>query len=201
MQHLTFNDYITAKALIRELNEKYHIVEAIKERQVYSRVGKRLRADGLVYLSGATKGVIYDEETLDNWVIKFDLDDTDSYCETEYRNYRDAVRDGFDCYLATSKKILTIDNISFYLAEYIECDESEVESTFTNTLMDSGCFDCEEDASSCIDCNDDYDQVMLAFGDDSFAYWISNHNINDLHCGNFGKRADGSLVIVDYSGF
>lgn len=202
MQHLTFNDYITAKALIRELDEKYHLVEAIKESRVYPQLGQNLRDDGFSYFAGATKGVIYDEDNLSDWVIKFDLDnDDDSYCEIEYRNYRAAVKDGYDCYLATSKKVLTIDGVSFYLAEYVTCDEAEIESNFTDILMDSGCFDTYEDANSCIDCNDDYDQIMLAFDDDGFACWISNHNINDLHCGNFGKRADGSLVIVDYSGY
>jgi hypothetical protein len=31
--------------------------------------------------------------------------------------------------------------------------------------------------------------------------FLYDEDINDLHCGNFGLREDGFIVIIDYSGF
>lgn len=202
MKKLTYNNYITAKQIVRYLCEEYHLIEKLLEHNysAWNKFTHKLEENGFDYFSGATKGCIWDKEDMPEWVIKFDLGET-KYCEMEYENFRSAVKEGYDHYLTTTKKLLTIDGITFYLAERVECDEYATEDTFTDTLMESGCFDSRDDAYDCLDNQDTYERVVLAFGDYDFAGWIEYRGINDLHCGNFGVRGDGSLVIIDYSGF
>ena len=47
---------------------------------------------------------------------------------------------------------------------------------------------------------DDYEKVMLTFGDGELANFLQENKIGDLHEGNFGYIC-GHMVIVDFSGF
>lgn len=203
MKHLTYNEYITAKYLIQDLCKMFNLEDCLYDHE------DELREHGFTVSSGVSKYVLYNEDELPGWVIKFDRNKNDypfdgcsgTYCDIEYQNFRLAVKAGFDCYFATTKKIISIDGWNFYLAEYVQCSERDIENTFIDTLMDSGCFDSREDAYDCLDCQDADEVVQTAFGDDAFSTWIDAMGINDLHCGNWGINSDGNLVIIDYSGY
>lgn len=216
MKHLTYKEYITAKKMINTLYENPCIKGYFEDRDhsFCYEVDDVFYGMGYNFNTGMTKGVLYNEELLPNWVIKFDLvthpiifkdDKIYTYCELEHHLYRQAVYDGFDEYFATSISLCTVGNIRFYLMEYVNCDECEVKSQFVNSMRASGEFDEDEDDEDlCYNLSeyDCFDTIMVAYDDFDFACWARNHYINDLHTGNFGYTLDGEqLLIIDYCGY
>lgn len=203
MKKLTYENYITAKRIISWLCEELSLVKKLTnyaDPSVWDSFVQELEENDFDYFNGATKGCIWNKEDMPEWVIKFDLGDTD-YCEVEYQNFRSAVSENFDCYLTTTKKIMSVDGITFYLAEYVSCDERETEDKFIDILMESGYFDSQDEVYDCLNNQDSYDRVVMVFNDYDFADWIIRRDINDLHFGNLGRKSDDSWVIIDYSGF
>ena len=160
---------------------------------------------GFQYNDGATKGVIFHEK-LDGWVIKFRLPPEDpkkDYCAREYENYVAAKDAGLEYYFAATEYLCEREGICFYLQEQVICDE-EVDSDIYDKLQ------CQYEESGTPYDNDSlwneveelssYDRVMLLYGDAALADFISEHHINDMHCGNFGLAGD-HYVMVDFSGF
>lgn len=210
MKTLTYNDYIAAKAMIKTLCEDTDIVEELKSKhpKIYA-IEPQLNEMGYIFSAGMTKGVLYNPQYLPDWVIKFDLHDPiwykgkeTTYCEVEYRHYREAAALGYENYFATCKRICNYDSITFYLMEYVECDESAVSELLVSEMLESGEVEDLDEAYSAVNCLDTFDAISLAFNDVKFAAWADNNQISDLHSGNFGYTIDDNrLVIIDYSGY
>lgn len=211
MKHLSYNEYIIAKKIIKSLCEDTDIIayakgiSGIDEYDIKRQISSMPESN---YYQGMTKGVVHNTELLPGWVIKFDIhkpilyrDQVYSYCELEYHFYREAVHTGFDKYLATDKYICSIDNIKFYLMEYVYCDENEIESLWLENALESGEYEDSNEAYESIRDYDTYDTLMCTYGDANFASWAYSKGITDLHSGNFGYTSDNTLLIIDFSGF
>lgn len=161
--------------------------------------------NGISYADGATKAVIFHED-LDSYVIKFRLPRESKerdYCSREYENYVLAEKAGLDYYFAETAYLCEREGISFYLQEQVICDE-DVDSELCSKLQ------CQYDESNTpydaenlwneVDEMSAYERTMLLYGNETLSNFITEHHINDLHCGNFGMAGD-HYVMVDYSGF
>lgn len=166
---------------------------------------KLFNEGGFQYNDGATKGVIFHEK-LDSWVIKFrlprELAEKD-YCAREYENYVAAEDAGLEYYFAATEYLCEREGIVFYLQEQVICDE-EVDSDIYDKLQcryeESDTPYDNEDLWNEIEEMNAYERVMLLYGNETLANFISERRINDLHCGNFGLAGD-HYVMIDFSGF
>ena len=167
---------------------------------------------GLSVDHGATKIVIFAED-LGDWVIKFNakLDDNYKhidYMAREYENYLKAVEAGYGEYFAA-----TIDcgeapcGLHYYLQQACMVDDDDKFETLYDTLKEQyescGMDYDDDDLAEQVDEfeDDEICSIFLGVDDDGdFMHWLWDHDINDLHRGNFGWRKN-HYVILDYSGY
>lgn len=149
--------------------------------------------------NGVTKWVIM-SENLDGWVIKFSHS---LYCKREATNFEKAVRDGYGCYFPATYLLREEDGWSFVIAEKCYGNQDHTTDSAIDTLMDSGCWDDRSDAYEYIDDGEisDEEMVDIFIGDSAFVGWLDEHEINDLHTGNFLQNEEGNWVIIDFSGY
>jgi hypothetical protein len=96
------------------------------------------------------------------------------------------------------------DGRDYYIQERAECDEDAISSECYNQI----CSSYEEDGNECspewvwdeVDGLDDDERVNLLFHNSELIDFLYEHEINDLHEGNFG-RINGNFVIIDFSGY
>lgn len=157
--------------------------------------------------NGADKMVILPEE-LENWVIKFGIDtNEDEVCMREVENYQKAVQDGYDKYLAPCYLYAKKNGFVFTIQRKCECEECRYDDMFYEVIAsnyDKADFESEDDYYEAISYETeeltDWDKAYIVFNDNKICNWLSDHNINDLHCGNFGQL-NGTNVLIDYSGY
>lgn len=171
---------------------------------------------GVSLFHGLTK-IVIDYWRLENWVLKVNLGNfkTD-FMKREYEMYQKAVADGFDFLLAqTEMGTFFGEGRLFYFQERCVCDEETQRQSlldYCSENIEREPDESEEDwedrvADSSYDlCDEEYCEAFL--GQDyrsstieRFTNWCWDNDINDLHSGNFGQRADGTWCVIDYSGF
>ena len=171
---------------------------------------------GIVTRTGETKICLLSDE-LPNWVIKVgytypgaSVEDKD-YCSIEADNYEKAVEEGLDEFFAAIYEIYEVcipeeygcnRRAIFYIQEKAEPDEEKTSCTCKDFIC--SCCSCKS-CEFCGEEGDDYDRLESLFGKTSrldrlFAF-VNEYDINDLHSGNFGYTSDGTVKIIDYSGY
>lgn len=173
--------------------------------------GRRLSENyGFTFFDGCSKVVAVSCDC--PWVIKVDLNPNEgpswnhnTYCEQEAENWIVALNSGMEQFFAATYFMEIINNVEYFIQEYVDCDEEEISSR---------CYDyCHSDHSEDEE-YDDYDEYWDMSDEDRlfalFGCGIETHDlidfcqslyINDLHVGNFGEKANGQAVIIDYSGY
>ena len=171
---------------------------------------------GVNLFHGLTK-IVIDYWHLENWVLKISLGNfkTD-YMKLEYEMYQKAVTDGFDFLLAqTEMGTFLEDGRAFYFQERCICDEEAQRQSLLDYCSDNTEREPDESEEEWEDrvadnsydlCDEEYCEAFLGQDYrseviDRFTSWCWDNDINDLHGGNFGQRADGTWCVVDYSGF
>ena len=170
----------------------------------------------IVTRTGETKICLLSDE-LPDWVIKVgytypgaSVEDRD-YCSIEADNYERAVEEGLDEFFAAIYEIYEVclpeeygcnRKAVFYIQERAEPNEEKTSSTCHDFLC--SCCSCKN-CDYCWEDGDDYDRLESLFGKTSrfdrlFAF-VNKYDINDLHSGNFGYISDGTVKIIDYSGY
>lgn len=154
---------------------------------------------------GATKVCIIHGD-LTNWVIKVGYTENvrHDYATIEYNVYCAAEEAGFTQYLPETVYLGEFCGRAFYAQQRADCCEDQVSSDWYERLRDQ--YDEEgEDYDPDrlwdeIDGMDDDERAMLMFGDGRFCRFLWEHEVGDLHEGNFGY-INGCVVLVDFSGF
>ena len=165
------------------------------------------------YAYGASKGVMftigeYDEVIKlplfysDKYDFDHDLRLSTNYCDIEYENYIKAQEYGVAQYFAALRLLGSVQGYSIYAQEYCEIvDEYDISeedsfekafSIYTESQSSTGL--PKEWAAEFIERYGESELLKLYD-------FIKDVGINDLHDSNVGRRQDGSLVIIDYSGF
>ena len=159
------------------------------------------------HFSGCTKMVFVLDE-LENWVIKIDLGRL-PYCQREADNYAAAVRENLAEYFAATYFFTEIDGVKFYIQELLDCHDgfgddlsSEVSQACFNYLKSTSDFEDNDEIWDAVEEMEDIERVYALIPGVSYRLerFLSRHEINDLHEGNFGRRA-GEYVIMDFSGY
>lgn len=126
----------------------------------------------------------------------------ENYCEIESTIYADAIVAGVDKFFASTRYAgRTKSGICFYKSERVN------EFRYGPTASPQAIQQADTVISNHNDCDIDYNWLSIAidyYGIDeveNLMNFIEEENINDLHSGNVGFRADGSPVILDYSGY
>lgn len=176
--------------------------------------------------TGETKGVFvpYDGEV----VFKFPLlsrQKNFDYCRAEVRNYRAAEKAGVGQYFAWTDKLFDVYSEHGYYPIYVmvqvDCDEEAITSMIVDTFCENNRNpeDCDEDEevdeNDIIDYEERYNSACSGSTegvDEWFSYYLDcreyaklynffcANDIDDIHSGNLGFY-DGSVVIIDYSGY
>lgn len=172
---------------------------------------------GIELYHGLTKCTIVCK-MLEHMVIKFGLycRGCKDYMDVEYDNYYLAKDAGWDKFLAATEWGGTTSNgHNFYFQERCYMDEDNKTSTlreYCYNTIDKEDGETDEQYSDrveyAIDEIDTDDAIWAFMGEDytcneidDFLWWCDEHNINDLHPGNFGMNNQGHWIIIDYSGF
>ena len=184
----------------------YGMAEAMSEGKIYDFFYyNNLSGEGFNLSSGMTKACISHDDLFD-WVIKvgFTSHVKIDHAKREYECYCLAKEAGLEYYFPTTIYLGEFGGVPFYLQEVAECSEDAVSSEWYEHLRDryeedGRMYDVDE-LWSVLDDMDDYEKAMLTFGDKKLADFLYEHEINDLHEGNFGYIGD-HMVIIDFSGF
>jgi hypothetical protein len=163
---------------------------------------------GLYVFSGASKVVFFKDDW--NWVIKlgfmretntsFVARGTDfNYCEIEADIYRNAVSNHLDEYFAATYACGEVDGVQVFLQEKVTTIEDELTEKVDEYSSSHNIWDTDEDFTS-------KDYIAAILGEDFDDYmdlveFVDEHDINDLHALNWGKTADGRIVMIDFSGY
>lgn len=172
---------------------------------------------------GETKVVLW-EDTLP-YVLKIPCTysknclDTD-FCKKEVENYNAACDEDVDDKFAAIDFLFNFRNYPIYIMEKAECDADRIyDSAYSSALrnhlgdenVDEMTLDEREELEEGFSCDfdswdseDQMDSLLYDIWDyeevDRFKNFCIDHEINDLHCGNYGY-INNKLVAVDYSGF
>lgn len=129
----------------------------------------------------------------------FDYYRCTDYCAVEAAIYKKAVKAGVEMFFASTKSVgTTFTHKAIYVSERVNDWYSDKKISPSNDSIEKAKKIC---------CYLPIDWIALAYEkyDDELVNrlldFIDDENINDLHTGNLGIRADGSPCILDYSGF
>lgn len=173
---------------------------------------------------GETKICIVDEENED-WVFKIgfirktnpkyvEYNTADDYCKREANYYAEAQVVGLERYFAASFKVGECEGVEIFAQERTDNDEDLIKEYFVDYVKssynyDRSAFESDEDYSQALedDASDleGEERIHAVFGEseeiEELIEFIDDHEINDLHSGNWGKTKDGRIVMFDYSGY
>ena len=164
-----------------------------------------LRDAGFGASGGATKVCIWHDDLCD-WVIKVGYTENvkKDYAAYEYNVYCAAEEAGLACYFPETIYLGEFYSRPFYIQQEANCDEDQVTSDWYERLRDQYDEDGEEYDPDCLwdelNCMEAEDKARLCFCDEALCNFLWEHNVGDLHEGNFGY-IQGCLVIVDFSGY
>lgn len=176
-----------------------------------------LEFEGVSIGAGCTKVVFLDEQN-PRWVVKMDWlrpDTEQKWCQKEAKYYHEALDRHLEECFAVTQVLTTIDDIVFTIQERADVDEDNVDSRFSTYItsgIDREDFDNDEDyeraCEDAQDCIEDEDRVYAMMENNEFNLdtgdlieFLWNHDINDLHCGNWGITTEGYYIMIDYSGY
>lgn len=181
---------------------------------------------GTWFATGCTRFIVGDENY--DYIIKLQkLEEEIDYCSFETNTYKRAEDLGFADKFAWTDKLMDYTfnfcgrdiTIPIYVMECVECNYAMVSDDSYAFHYNSFCeregLDPSREESRSVyyrrDGNYCSTEAMLEF---AFATWSSsltfkegfirflrNERINDLHCGNWGYRNGGILVLTDYAGY
>ena len=177
-----------------------------------------LQENNMVVNFGATRGAIVPRD--EDFVIKFDLDFFENFCDTEFKNYQAAKEEELEEFFAEIKplgefRILDAHMKCFVQTKAEEIYENTAEAQFSPISPDDfededeyyeALYDREE---SVCDMNGDClpygwaDRVIDEYGYDEYerlVHFLNEHDINDVHAGNVGFIRE-RCIIFDYAGF
>ena len=181
----------------------------------------RMEDDGCWFANGCTRFVMGDDNC--DYVIKFQrLFDEIDYGAIECDIYRDAVAAGYADKFVWCDHLMDYQvpagEIKVYVYKYVQCSyemisDDSYDYHFRSFCDENGLDMGSEDAREEWDSSDgDYTstRAMLEFAEDfwhmtredlvAFVDFLSEHHVNDLHCGNWGYD-DKLLVLTDYAGY
>ena len=212
-------------ATIEELNIANEIVKEYFDRKLFQCTTLKeidewvannrnwLNAHAAHIYHGLTK-IVIDDPDLVNWVIKitFYREAQVDFMKLEYKNYIKAKESGYAQFFAETVWGGEIEGCGFYLQERCYNNEGEKQSTlrdYSYSISDREPDETEEEYEDRLtseeDEYEDEDNCRAFLGDTSIVEnlieWLYDNDINDLHMGNFGQRADGNYIIFDFSGF
>ena len=170
--------------------------------------------------SGETKVCIIDEFN-PNWVLKISFNRaTDPYyvtrkvdwdfCEREVEFYSKACNNNLQDYFAATYQLGKINGVFISIQEAVDADEDifgNIFASYVREQYDRNDFEDEEDYEEAVSAstedmdNDDRIYAVLGADSDNLIEFIHEHDINDLHAGNWGITSDGRYVLMDFSGF
>lgn len=147
-----------------------------------------------------------------DWVVKFDiyLPKRRDYCLLEAEYYADAKREGLETYFAQTYEVGIVYGRAVCIQEKVRCNEDDITSDFMNyvrTVLPESEFENEDEYCDevwdQVESMDTIDHLQAIFGEniDRLIEFIEDHQINDLHAGNWGYTQNGLTVIVDFSGY
>lgn len=174
------------------------------------------------FANGATRFVFWDKDE-PSYVFKINIyhhDDID-YGKQEVYIYNKAVEQGVEEHFAWAAKVYSYGANDVYAMEYcsVDCDRTSSESWeyHARAICEEENWDFdhlsdeEQEQLQCYVEDSEYAQTtgMLEFARSQmsrdefhdFYDFITDMDINDLHCGNWGYRNCDKLVLVDYAGY
>lgn len=177
-----------------------------------------LQENNMAVFRGATRGAIVPRD--ENFVIKFDLDFFDDFCNTEFKNYQAAKEEELEEFFAEIKPLGEFNILNVHMKCFVQTKAEEIyEDTAEAQLPFISPDDFEDedeyyqalyDRDECVcDMNPDRlpygwaDRVIDEYGYDEYerlVHFLNEHDINDIHAGNvgfIGRRC----IIFDYAGF
>lgn len=169
------------------------------------------------YASGASKGVFivqddevikmpFSKEEVENWEDEGDeeyvrADMEVNYCDLEYENYLRAKEEGLEKYFAAIRPIRSIKDVQLYAQEFCECDDFYESSNESNNLALAVFERSISDVSLPRDWAGEFVETYGEKELERLYNFIAEYEINDLHNGNVGRKMDGTLCLIDYSGY
>ena len=170
--------------------------------------------------SGETKVCVLSKDCPD-WVIKVGFvrttspgyveeDTAKDFCALEAEYYAKACDNRIEEYFAATYKIGEIDGVEIFMQEYARTDDDMFSDLFSNYVSEDFEKDEDEDdddywsrVSAYVEDMDNEERIYAVLGPHSedVVEFIIEHDINDLHSGNWGVTKDGRFVMVDYSGY
>ena len=175
--------------------------------------------------TGETKGVIisYDDDVVFKFPLLTRCKNFD-YCRAEVRNYRAAEKAGVAQYFAWTDKLFDVYSehgyYPIYIMAQVDCDEEAITDMMVQTFCennrnpeDEDADEVDEDArqdyedrynSACSGSTEGVDEWFHSTLDcreyAKLDHFLCVNDIDDIHSGNLGFY-DGSVVIIDYSGY
>ena len=212
--------------MCKELNFYRSFYSAYDTEDVYGSWDKsyKMEDDDCWFASGCTRFVMGDGYC--DYVIKFQRNfDTIDYGEIEYNIYQDAIAAGYGdkfiwCDHLMDYKVPNEENeiIKVYVYKYAQCSYDMISDDSYDYHFRSYCeqegldADSDDAREEWYDRDGDYTstRAMLEFAGNfwhmdseqmsKFIDFLSEHHVNDLHCGNWGYD-DNLLVLTDYAGY
>ena len=153
--------------------------------------------------SGASKGVF--TNILDNEVVKIPFtynedDEIRNDCDLEFEIYEKAARAGLSQYFASLRIVGSIEDVTVYAQEFCEPDdfyESSIENIKKAEDIGSNLFNSEDALAWA-------GEFIETYGESEFVRlcnFLDKKGVNDLHSGNIGRRMNGQLCLIDFSGY
>ena len=141
----------------------------------------------------------------DNEVVKIPFaynegDKMINYCDLEFEIYEKAARAGLSQYFASLRIVGSIEDVTVYAQEFCEPDdfyESSIESIKKAEDIGSNLFNSEDALAWA-------GEFIETYGESEFVRlcnFLDKKGVNDLHSGNIGRRMNGQLCLIDFSGY
>lgn len=159
------------------------------------------------FFTGCTK-MVFVLDNLENWAIKIDLGEK-PYCQREADNYAAAVKENLAEYFAATFFFAEVEGVKFYIQELVDCHDDfgddlscEISQACFNYLKSTSDFGGNDEIWDAVGEMEDIERVyaLIPTASHRLEWFLARHEIDDLHEGNFGRRA-GEYVIMDFSGY
>ena len=212
--------------MCNELDFYKPFYEAYDAEDIYGgwKLSYEMEDDGCWFANGCTRFVMGDDEC--DYVIKFQrpFDDID-YGAIECDIYQDAVAAGYGDKFVWCEHLMDYpapdsdeEYIKVYVYKYAQCSYDMISDDSYDYHFRSYCeqegldMDSDDAREEWYNRDGDYTstRAMLEFAENfwhmtredliAFVGFLSEHHVNDLHCGNWGYD-DNLLVLTDYAGY
>lgn len=160
---------------------------------------------------------------INNWVVKVDMSQCEGSTAKEVTVYERTLKEApeFADFLCKTFYGGIVNEMPFYVMEYVECDEDEVieigidewrrtedyaywmEDCYNNDVEPG---DVEYEDFTYFEDDEQTSYYLKGLGYDwelveRFYEWMNHLDVNDLHTGNIGTRNDGTPAFIDFAGY